>query len=220
MTPCAKLQPALWLLAAQQGEPPARETLATLTGPHPLPFRLVDGRVRQVADCSGVDLNALASEVLASGLCDATRPGQSLYDLKAWMVYGCNLIQAMPDRPRLIEAIQQLELLVAVDVLDDHDGVVDQQADRQRQRQHRHHVEGEAEQVEEPDGGDHRGRQGQRADEGRAPVAQEAEHDHDREQRAEAEVDLDLVERLLDVGRAVLGDGERCLLYTSPSPRD
>ncbi len=51
---------ALWLLAAQQGEPPARETLATLTGPHPLPFRLVDGRVRQVADCSGVDLNALA----------------------------------------------------------------------------------------------------------------------------------------------------------------
>ncbi|MBK9519441.1 MAG: molybdopterin-dependent oxidoreductase [Anaeromyxobacter sp.] len=59
----------------------------------------------------------LASEVLASGLCDATRPGQSLYDLKAWMVYGCNLIQAMPDRPRLIEAIQQLELLVAVDVL-------------------------------------------------------------------------------------------------------
>jgi thiosulfate reductase / polysulfide reductase chain A len=59
----------------------------------------------------------LANEVLASGLCDATRPGQTLYDLKAWMVYGCNLIQAMPDRPRLLEAIQQLELLVAIDVL-------------------------------------------------------------------------------------------------------
>ncbi len=59
----------------------------------------------------------LSQEVLASGLCDATRPGQSLYDLKAWMVYGCNLLQAMPDRPRLLEAIQQLELLVAVDVL-------------------------------------------------------------------------------------------------------
>ncbi len=62
-------------------------------------------------------LYPLANEVLASGLCDASRPGQSLYDLKAWLVYGCNLVQAMPDRPRLLEAIQQLELLVAVDVL-------------------------------------------------------------------------------------------------------
>jgi thiosulfate reductase/polysulfide reductase chain A len=62
-------------------------------------------------------LYPLASEVLASGLCDATRPGQALYDLKAWLVYGCNLIQAMPDRPRLVEAIQALDLLVAVDVL-------------------------------------------------------------------------------------------------------
>jgi thiosulfate reductase/polysulfide reductase chain A len=62
-------------------------------------------------------LYPLANEVLASGLCDATRPGQSLYDLKAWLVYGCNLIQAMPERPRLLEAIQQLDLLVAVDVL-------------------------------------------------------------------------------------------------------
>jgi thiosulfate reductase/polysulfide reductase chain A len=59
----------------------------------------------------------LANEVLASGLCDATRPGQSMYDLKAWLVYGCNLIQAMPNRPQLLDAIQQLELLVAVDVL-------------------------------------------------------------------------------------------------------
>ena len=59
----------------------------------------------------------LAGEVLASGLCDATRPGQTLYDLKAWLVYGCNLVQAMPNRPQLLEAIQQLELLVAVDVL-------------------------------------------------------------------------------------------------------
>ena len=46
----------------------------------------------------------LAGEVLASGLCDATRPGQTLYDLKAWLVYGCNLVQAMPDRPQLLEA--------------------------------------------------------------------------------------------------------------------
>jgi len=59
----------------------------------------------------------LAGEVLASGLCDATRPGQTLYELQAWLVYGCNLIQAMPGRPQLLESIQKLELLVAVDVL-------------------------------------------------------------------------------------------------------
>ncbi len=59
----------------------------------------------------------LATEVLASGLCDATRPGQSLYDLKGWIVYGCNLMQAMPKRSEVIEAIQHLEHLVVVDVL-------------------------------------------------------------------------------------------------------
>ncbi|MGB7963967.1 MAG: FAD:protein FMN transferase [Propionicimonas sp.] len=51
---------ALWLRAAERGEPPAREALAALADSRPLPFRVVDGRVRQVGDCSGVDLNALA----------------------------------------------------------------------------------------------------------------------------------------------------------------
>ncbi len=59
----------------------------------------------------------LAGEALASGLCGPDRPGQTLYPLKAWLVYGCNLLQAMPGRPQLLDAIQQLELLVAVDVL-------------------------------------------------------------------------------------------------------
>ena len=39
----------------------------------------------------------VATEVIASGLCDATVSGQALYDLKAWIVYGCNLLQALPD---------------------------------------------------------------------------------------------------------------------------
>ncbi len=59
----------------------------------------------------------LASEVLASGLCDATRPGHALYDLKAWLVYGCNLVQAMPNRKQLTDAMQNLEFLAVVDVL-------------------------------------------------------------------------------------------------------
>jgi thiosulfate reductase / polysulfide reductase chain A len=59
----------------------------------------------------------LASEVLASGLCDATKPGHALYDLKAWIVYGCNLMQAMPNRKELVETVQGLDFMVAVDVL-------------------------------------------------------------------------------------------------------
>lgn len=51
---------AVWRQAAEQGEPPTRESLATLTRPHQLPFTVVDRRVVQAADCSGVDLNALA----------------------------------------------------------------------------------------------------------------------------------------------------------------
>jgi thiosulfate reductase/polysulfide reductase chain A len=59
----------------------------------------------------------VASEVLASGLCDASVPGSALYDLKAWIVYGCNLMQALPSRKQTLEAIQHLDLLVAIDVL-------------------------------------------------------------------------------------------------------
>ncbi len=59
----------------------------------------------------------VASEVIASGLCDASVPGSALYDLKAWLVYGCNLMQALPSRKQTVAAIQNLDLLVAVDVL-------------------------------------------------------------------------------------------------------
>jgi thiosulfate reductase/polysulfide reductase chain A len=59
----------------------------------------------------------LATEVLASGLCDAAKPGHALYDLKAWLVYGCNLVQAMPARKELIEKMQNLEFLAVIDVL-------------------------------------------------------------------------------------------------------
>lgn len=59
----------------------------------------------------------IATEVIASGLCDASMPGSALYDLKAWLVYGCNLMQALPSRKQTIAAIQNLDLLVAIDVL-------------------------------------------------------------------------------------------------------
>jgi thiosulfate reductase/polysulfide reductase chain A len=88
---------------------------------YPLPPYPLDlphlAKVAAKADKPKPGLYPLATEVLASGLCDATRPGQSLYDLKGWIVYGCNLMQAMPKRSEVVEAIQHLEHLVVVDVL-------------------------------------------------------------------------------------------------------
>ncbi|MFH1277309.1 MAG: molybdopterin-dependent oxidoreductase [Candidatus Eisenbacteria bacterium] len=59
----------------------------------------------------------LADQTLASGLCDASIPGQSEYDIKAWFVYGTNLIQSLPSPEKTKKAIQELEFMVAVDVL-------------------------------------------------------------------------------------------------------
>jgi thiosulfate reductase/polysulfide reductase chain A len=59
----------------------------------------------------------VATEVIASGLCDASVPSSALYDLKAWLVYGCNLMQALPSRKQTLKAIDNLDLLVAIDVL-------------------------------------------------------------------------------------------------------
>ncbi|MBT3218799.1 MAG: molybdopterin-dependent oxidoreductase, partial [Proteobacteria bacterium] len=59
----------------------------------------------------------LADELLASGVCDATIPGVSSYDIKAWVVYGTNLLQSLPNPKHTIKAIQELEFLVSIDVL-------------------------------------------------------------------------------------------------------
>ena len=61
-----------------------------------------------------------AEEVLSHGVCDATVPGRlggPGCPIKAWIVYGSNLLQALPQRNNVLEAIQKLDLLVAVDVL-------------------------------------------------------------------------------------------------------
>ena len=58
-----------------------------------------------------------AVEPLASGLRDAAIPGTAAYDVKAWFVYGTNLNQAIPQPQRTIEAIQNLDFIVSVDVL-------------------------------------------------------------------------------------------------------
>ena len=73
---------------------------------------------------------------------------------------------------------------VADDVLDLDDGVVDQDAGDERDREQADEVEREAERVHGPEGRKHRERDGDRRDQGRAPVPQEQEHDEHGEQRA------------------------------------
>ena len=59
----------------------------------------------------------LAESVLAHGVRDASIPGTAEYDIKAWLVYGSNLLQALPEPKRTIEALQHLDFVVSVDVL-------------------------------------------------------------------------------------------------------
>lgn len=59
----------------------------------------------------------LADDTLASGVCDATIPGSSIYDVKAWFVYGTNLPLTLPRQDNTFKALQELEFIVAVDVL-------------------------------------------------------------------------------------------------------
>ena len=63
--------------------------------------------------------------------------------------------------------------------LDDHDGVVDHDADRQHQTEHAGHVDREAEQRKQRERADDRDRHGQQRNERRAPVLQEKEDDED-----------------------------------------
>jgi thiosulfate reductase/polysulfide reductase chain A len=90
---------------------PTAMELPKYPGPKPAP------PARAVADRAQPSLYPLADETLASGVCDATIPGRSPYQLKAWMVYATNLMQALPAPKQTERAIQELELLVSIDVL-------------------------------------------------------------------------------------------------------
>ncbi len=60
----------------------------------------------------------LAYETLASGICDATIPQiDRSCNFKGWIVNGTNLIKTIPDHKKVLEAIQNLDLLVVVDTM-------------------------------------------------------------------------------------------------------
>jgi len=69
------------------------------------------------ADMPRETMYPFADGALASGICDASIPGTAGYDIKGWIVYGTNLIQALPNPENTIKAIQELDFMVAVDVL-------------------------------------------------------------------------------------------------------
>ncbi len=64
------------------------------------------------------DRYPLANLALANGICEATIPSASRdCSFKGWIVYGTNLMLTLPQPQKTIEAIQNLELLVAIDLM-------------------------------------------------------------------------------------------------------
>ena len=60
----------------------------------------------------------LANLALASGICDATIPtADRNCSFKGWFVYGTNLLTTLPQPQKTIQAIQNLEFLVTVDLM-------------------------------------------------------------------------------------------------------
>ena len=81
------------------------------------PYTPYGDKKADAADKLEPSLYPLADETLASGLCDATIPGKANNELKGWLVYGTNLLQALPDPRQTRKAIQALDFIAAVDVL-------------------------------------------------------------------------------------------------------
>ena len=72
---------------------------------------------RERADGAGTRY-PLASEEqgVTNGLIEATVTAKP-YPIKAWVVYGQNVLQSIPQQPATIKAIEQLEFIAAVDVM-------------------------------------------------------------------------------------------------------
>ena len=107
-------------------------------------------------------------------------------------------------------------LAMADDVLDDDDGIVDEQADGERQAEEAHRVDAEMAEVHERERRCDRCRDRERADNGAVPVAEEPEHDDDGKEAAENQVFPDIVHGLRDarsiVAHEVDGDAGRQLV--------
>jgi thiosulfate reductase/polysulfide reductase chain A len=81
------------------------------------PYTKYPHKAADKADRPQKNYYPLAAETLASGLCDATIPGKAPYPIKAWLVYGTNLVNSLPNQKQTLEAIQKLDFIASVDVL-------------------------------------------------------------------------------------------------------
>ena len=67
---------------------------------------------------SGHDAEHFAALPCAYDACEASAPKDGLDPtVRAWIVYGCNVPLTLPDPKRVIEVMQQLEFVVAIDTM-------------------------------------------------------------------------------------------------------
>jgi hypothetical protein len=104
---------------------------------------------------------------------------------------------------RLVVALGDM----ALDVFDDNDGVVDDEAGGEGDAEQRERVDGETEDTDEGEGSDERNRNRDSGDEGRAPILQEEEDDKDDDDDGFDEGLDDFADGCADDGGGVEGDG-------------
>ena len=108
---------------------------------------------------------------------------------------------------RVLDGKIRLFLHHALDVLDDHDRVVDDDADREHQGQQRHGVGGIADRQQHREGADQADRDRDGGNDGRAQRTEEQEHDDHDEDEGLDEGSDDLADRVLHEARRVVDDG-------------
>ena len=96
---------------------------------------------------------------------------------------------------------------VALDVLDDHDGVVHHQAGGQRNAEESERIDGKAKNFDESEGSDQRNRNGDGGDDGGAPIQQKEEDDADDDHDGHGQRNQHFANRVADHGGRVEGDG-------------
>lgn len=96
--------------------PEHRADLPTLDAPYPFAFSQTTTTIREVTISEGCATGPGASKQTTTSIRQATASGAP-HQMHGWIVYGCNLLKTMPDRNETIKAIQNLDLIVAIDIL-------------------------------------------------------------------------------------------------------
>ena len=109
---------------------------------------------------------------------------------------------------RRLEGRELLFLHQALDVLDDHDGVIDQQADGQHHGEHGQRVDRIARHHQHPESAQQHHRHGDERHQRGAPALQEDQQNREHQHDCLEERVINLLDRQLDEGRGVIGGAE------------